>query len=316
MQLLSFIDLRNIEDIIWDGDLNGIYFLKIDNRNQNPYFVFKHTFRNPNYLSEYISSLRDIIIKYQIQPVEYVQEYDGQNSKTSCDKLSVDNQLISGQWNKLFSSVAGAPREQIAGKYQGYLLNCRSKKDELPAITIVKTGNPIISLAKKDTKVFRHTAADELEDLTDELCRLYLVADFIVVGNTMYAFNQKFEGIFRIEKTLHRLKLQAVKQIMDTAAFSDAGQVQTFMSRYTSPKTFLTLRVQRVEKLKSSAGREEVAMLLGLETDKTNETKIVIADQEQANQLIKYLCYKIFQDKETDKLIVVSSVVNADVLRR
>lgn len=53
-----------------------------------------------------------------------------------------------------------------------------------------------------------------------------------------------------------------------------------------------------------------------LTRDKTNETKIVIADQEQANQLIKYLCYKIFQDKETDKLIVVSSVVNADVLRR
>ena len=290
-----------------------LYFFKIDNRNQNPYFVFKHTFKNPNYLPDYISSLRDTIIKYQIQPIEYVQEYDGQNSKTSCDKLSVDNQLISDQWNNLFSSVAGAPREQISGKYQGYLLNCQPKKDGLPSITIVKTGNPLISLAKKDSKVFKHTAADELEDLTDELCRLYLVADFIVVGKTMYAFNQKFEGIFRIEKTLHRLKMQAVEQIMDTAAFSDAEQVQTFMSRYTSPKTFLTLRVQRVEKLRSSAGREEIAKLLGL---KTGETKIVIDDQEQTNQLIKYLCYKIFQDKETDKLIEVSSVVNEDVLRK
>lgn len=290
-----------------------LYFLKIDNRNQNPYFAFKHTFKNPNYLPDYTSSLRDTVIKYQIQPIEYVQEYDGQNSKTSCDKISVDNQLISDQWNNLFSSVAGAPREQITGKYQGYLLNCQPKKDGLPSITIVKTGNPLISLAKKDSKVFKHTAADELEDLTDELCRLYLVADFIVVGKTMYAFNQKFEGFFRIEKTLHRLKMQAVEQIMDTAAFSDAEQVQIFMSRYTSPKTFLTLRVQRVEKLRSSAGREEIAKLLGFKTD---ETKIVIDDQEQTNQLIKYLCYKIFQDKETDKLIEVSSVVNEDVLRK
>lgn len=290
-----------------------LYFLKIDNRNQNPYFVFKHTFKNSNYLPDYINSLRETIIKYQIQPIEYVQEYDGQNSKTSCDKLSVDNQLISEQWNNLFSSVAGAPREQITGKYQGYLLNCQPKKDGLPSITIVKTGNPLISLAKKDSKVFRHTATDELEDLTDELCRLYLVADFIVIGKTMYAFNQKFEGIFRIEKTLHRLKMQAVEQIMDTAAFSDAEKVQTFMSRYTSPKTFLTLKIQRVEKLKSSAGRDEIAKLLGLKTD---ETKIVIDDQEQTNQLIKYLCYKIFQDKETDKLIEVSSVVNEDVLHK
>ena len=121
----------------------------------------------------------------------------------------------------------------------------------------------------------------------------------------MYAFN--------IEKTLHRLKMQAVEQIMNTAAFSNAEKVQTFMSRYTSPKTFLTLKIQRVEKLKSSAGRDEIAKLLGLKTD---ETKIVIDDQEQTNQLIKYLCYKIFQDKETDKLIEVSSVVNEDVLHK
>lgn len=290
-----------------------LYFFKMDNRNQNPYFVFKHTFKNPNYLSDYLSSLRDTIIKYQIQPIESVQEYDGQNSKTSCDKLSVDNRLISDQWDNLSSSVAGAPREQISGKYQGYLLNCQPKKEGLPSITIVKTGNPIISLAKKDSRVFKHTATDELEDLTDELCRLYLVSDFIVVGKTMYAFNQKFEGIFRIEKTLHRLKMQAVEQIMDTKAFSNTEQVQTFMGRYTSPKTFLTLRAQRVEKLKSSEGREEVAKLLKLKTD---ESKIVIDDQEQANQLIKYLCYKIFQDKETDKLIEVSSVVNEDVLHK
>ena len=288
-----------------------LYFIKIDNRNQNPYFVFKHTFKNPNYLPDYINSLRDTIIKYQIEPVEYVQEYDGQNSKTSCDKLSVDNELICDQWNNLFASVAGAPREQIAGKYQGYLLNCQPKNEGFPSITIVKTGNPLISLTKKDSKVFKHTAADELEDLTDELCRLYLVSDFIVVGKTMYTFNQKFEGVFRLEKTLHRLKLQAVEQIIDTAAFSDVEQVQTFMSRYTSPKTFLTLRAQRVEKLRSPAGREEIVKLLGLKTD---GTKIVVDDQEQANQLIKYLCYKIFQDKETDKLIEVSSVVNEDVL--
>lgn len=28
-----------------------LYFLKIDKRNQNPYFVFKHTFKNSNYIA-------------------------------------------------------------------------------------------------------------------------------------------------------------------------------------------------------------------------------------------------------------------------
>ena len=75
----------------------------------------------------------------------------------------------------------------------------------------------------------------------------------------------------------------------------------------------MLFRSQRVEKLKSSAGRVEIAELLGLKTD---ETKIIIDDQEQANQLIKYLCYRILQDKETDNLIEVSSVINEDVLHK
>lgn len=288
-----------------------LYFLKINNRNPNPYFIFKHTFKDANYLHDYICALRDTIIKYQIQPIESVLEYDGQNSKTSCDKLLVDNQLIIEQWNNLCDSVASAPREQITGKYQGYLLNCQPRAEGLPPITIAKTGNPLISLAKKDSRVFRHTVSDELEDLTDELCRLYLVADFIVVGKTMYTFNQKFEGLFRIEKTLHRLKLQAVEKIMDTDAFADAEDVRGCMSRYTSPKTFLTLKAQRVEKLKLPSGRTEIAEILGLKID---ETKIVLDDQEEANRLIKYLCYKMIGDKETDRLVEVSSVVNDNVL--
>ena len=82
------------------------------------------------------------------------------------------------------------------------------------------------------------------------------------------------------------------------------------MESYPSPKTFLTLRAERVEKLKTKEARKQLAELLEL---KIENGYIVLEDQQLANKLIKYLCYKLFQDKETDNLIEVNQVVNDHV---
>ncbi|MDF2944399.1 MAG: hypothetical protein K0S01_3257 [Herbinix sp.] len=291
----------------------NLYFFKISHRRKgNPYYVYKHTFKSAAYLPDYMTSLSDTVLHYQIEPLGTVQEYDGENSKTSCDKLKVDSELINEQWLYFSNSVSGAPREQVSGKYQGYILDGQPVITSDPSIILVKTGNPIISLENKNTRVFKHTANDELEYLTDELCRLYLNVDFIVIRDIMYSFNHSFEGIFNIEKTLHRLKNQAIDEIISTQAFHDSEKVQTFMNRYTSPKTFLTLKDQRMEKLNTPQGRAEISSRLKLSLSENSE--LIINDQEQANQLIKYLCYKIFQDKETDNLIEVNSVINDNIL--
>lgn len=263
-------------------------------------------------MPDYVAPLRETVIRYQIESLESVQDYDGQNSKTSCDKIGVDNPLIKEQWNNMYTSVVEAPREQISGKYQGYILDGQPLEGGDPPIVIVKTGNPLISLNKKNSKVFKHTETNELECITDELCRLYPVADFMIIGKLLYAFNHDFEGIFHIEKTLHRLKLQAIDYIMGTNAFEQSEKTRSLMNAYTAPKTFPTLRPQRVEKLNSVDGRREIAERLKFRID---AGKLILEDQEQANQLIKYLCYKIFQDKEMDQLIEVTSVVNDNLLK-
>lgn len=291
----------------------NLYFFKIDRRNENPYYVYKHTFKDPDYLPNYIIELRDMILKYQIETLTSVQAYDGQNSKTSCDKLSTTDLLISTQWQYMLSSVGGAPRKMINGKYQGYILEGQPLTDDLPPVIIVKTGNPIINLNKKHSKIFNRTEEAELAAITDELCRLYLIADFVVIGNMLYSFNLRFEETFGLQKTFARIKNAAINQIISTAAFCNAEQVQKLMDGYTAPKTFLTLREQHVEKLKTLEGRSEISERLQL---KLVDGKISITEREEANRLIKYLCYKIIQDKETDYLVEVSSVVNDNVLQR
>lgn len=288
-----------------------LYFLKMDFRSKpNPYFLYKHTFKKSNYLSEYLKSLFSAMHKYQIEPINSVQVYDGENSKTSCDKLDISGELIGEQWNNMVLSARGAPREQIVGKYQGYILDGQPITDGLKPITIAKVCNPIISLEKKNTKVFRHASNNELEAITDEICRLYLIADFAVIGDAMYTFNHAFEGIFRIEKTMQKIKLRAVDEILKENAFIDPETVKKYMKGYTAPNTFLTLRADRVKKLSDPDWQATIAPKLNLNIV---NGKIEVKNQEQANQLIKYLCYKIFQDKETDNLIEVNSVVNDNV---
>lgn len=307
--------LETFRNISNDTYAWNLYFLKINRRySGNPYYVYKHTFRSTTYLTDYISALKDSTIRYQIERLESVQNYDGENSKTSCDKLDVHSELIATQWNELVESVVGAPREQINGKYQGYILDGHPTQDGLPNLVLVKAGNPIIVLDRKNSKVFKHTPSNELEQLTDELCRLYLSTDFLVVGDTLYSFNHNFEGIFNLEKTLHRLKNQVVESIINTDSFQDAERVRSFMAAYTSPKTFLTLKPQRMNKLLTPEGRAEIAARLEITT--TEDNKFIINDQKHTNQLIKYLCYKIFQDKETDNLIEVNSVLNDNILAR
>lgn len=302
--LLETMKKIQTEDYAWT-----LYFFKTDFRSKsNPYYLYEHTFHNTDYLPDYIDELVSTMIQYQIEPLESVQNYDGENSKMSCDKISVENELIVEQWGNLILSVYGAPREQIKGKYQGYILDGQPVDDEnLPAVTIVKVCNPIISLERKNTKVFRRNSSCDLDDITDEICRLYLMADFVVINNIMYTFNNAFERIFNLEKTMHRMKVNAIDTILSSGAFNDVETVKKLMNSYTSPRTFLTLKQERIEKLSNPIWQSEFSEKLKFEMV---EDRIKIETQGQANQLIKYLCYKIFQDKETDNLIEVNSVIN------
>lgn len=292
-----------------------LYFLKIDRRHKgNPYFVYKHTFKNKDYLTDYAQKLVEMIKKNQMESIECIQDYDGSNSKTTCDKIHLSSELISGEWKKLVDSVSGAPREQIGGKYQGYILDGHCVSEDLPDIAIIKAGNPIISLDRKNSRVFTYSDSGELGNITDDLCRLYLMADSLVINDTMYSFNLNFESIFQLEKTIHKIKRERVEQMINTNAFVDAEMTKKMFMAYTSPKSFLTLRPQRLDKLKNEEGRKELKAILGIKIAKNGLIKI--KTQEEANLLVKYLCYKIFQDKETDNLIEVNSVVNDNVLSK
>jgi len=292
----------------------SLYFFKIDRRKENPYLVYKIKFKKDSYLSDYSSKLCEMINKFQIEKLEDVQKYDGANSKLSCDKLGTDNDLIAEQWEYFTQSVGEATDNRLSGKYQGYILVGQpAKKDaDKQPIVFVKAGNPVAKLKSDKSIIFTCSPENELEDITtEEIYRLYFSADFIVIGKTLYTFTYMFETIFNIEKTMKRFKMTSIDNIVDTGAFSDGSRTQQLMISYKSSRTFLSLNQNRINRLSNPDGRKYIAGLLKLNIDASGAIKIDTEDQ--ANKMIKYLCYKIFQDKETDNVIEVNSVINDNV---
>lgn len=286
----------------------SLYFFKIDRRakSTNPYNVYKIRFRKTDALRAYAERLMGVVKKNQIAGLERVQEYTGDNSKVSCDKISLENSLIKEKWEQLFEGIGCASDQKISGKYQGYILTGIPNDSEYSAVTLIKMANPVIDMKKQKDIMFHFTDNDEVDILSDNICRLYMNVDMIVIDNWLYAFNLKVENLFDIEKTMKKIKQQAIKELVDTNAFADREEFEKYAKAYKSPRTFLTFNKERLEKLKSKKRRKDVAKLLELKTDSNGQ--ICFENQEDVSLLIRYVCFKVFRDDETKNLLEASHV--------
>lgn len=300
--LLGACNTTNVEHYTW-----SIYFYRIDRRSkEQPYNFHKIRFKNDNYLLNYAKCLMRSVNTYQISPIETVQEYDGANTKVSCDKIDLTHKLISSQWENFFQALGFASSDKIKGKINGYVLFGEPQYEGNKSITFIKTSNPVIKLTNKKSVIFKTIDEDELDMFTDTVCRLYLNTDILVIGTVMYTFNHNFETLFNLEKTMAKLKNEAIDKIIDTNAFSNAPVFKIYASQYPSNRTFLTLKQERIDRVADKRTRKDVAAMLNIELDDSGE--FIINSKEKASYLIKYLCFKIFKDGETNDVLEASTI--------
>ena len=254
----------------------------------------------------YAKSLMGSVNRFQIAPIEAVQEYDGANTKVSCDEIALDHELISSPWTSFVQALGSASDDKIKGKINGYVLFGESRDDKNNSITFIKTANPLTNLTNKRSVIFTTTAHDELDMFTDTVCRLYLNTDILVIGTVMYTFNHNFEALFDIEKTMAKVKSVAIDTMVATNAFSDAESFKTYASQYTSSRTFITLKSERIKRIKDKRKRRTVATMLKIELDESGN--FIIDSKEKASYLIRYLCFKIFKDGESNDLLEASTI--------
>lgn len=267
-------------------------------------------FKNDTYLSDYANNLLNSIMFFQLKQINDVQEYNGENTKISCDKLALNSDLLKANWDLFFSSIINPCEEKFKGKVQGYLLIGKPLDEDGKSITFVKTGNPLIKLSDNKAHFYRCTE-DELDLVTDEYCRLYLTTDFIIYNETLYTFNLNFEKVFNIEKTMLRIKDNGIEKIALTQSISDLDTFKHFAKEYKSAKTFVTLKQERIDKIQDETKRHEVSTMLNIELDENNQ--FIIDTPEKTSLFIRYICYKIFKDSETDDIIEVSNAAKLEI---
>ena len=285
----------------------SMYFYKIDRRSkERPYKFYKIRFKNDTYLVSYAQSLMSSVNKYQISIIEEVQEYDGENTKVSCDKIALDNELIATKWTSFVDALSCASAEKISGKVNGYVLFGVSKMDSNKTITFIKTANPITALTNKRSVVFTTTVEDELDMFADTVYRLYLNTDIMVLDGTMYTYNHNFEVLFDMEKTMAKAKTTAINKMVETNALAEKDSFKSYASQYTSIRTFITLKEERIERISKPENRQEIASMLEIELDESG--RLVIDSKEKAAKIIKYFCFKIFRDGETNDVLEATSI--------
>ena len=120
-----------------------------------------------------------------------------------------------------------------------------------------------------------------------------------------------FETIFNLEKTMAKIKQGAIDEIVGTNAFSDATVFKSLASQYKSSRTFITLKPERVNRIKNKRTRKSVADMLHLPLDNCGNFEIKTA--EEVSLLIRYLCFKIFQDNETKDVLEANTVTKLSI---
>ena len=303
--IMDACSLAQDEEYIWD-----LYYFRVNRQRNNPFLTYKVKFKNDSYISGYAKNLLNSIKFFQLKEINDVQDYNGENTKISCDKISLENELIKDSWEQFFSSITNPCEEKFKGNVQGYLLTGKPTKENGKSITFFKVGNPIIKLSDKKAH-FYHCINDELDLVTDEFCRLYFTADFIIFNNNLYTFNLKFEKVFNLEKTMQKLKETSIEKISATQSIANVELFKGFAKEYKSAKSFVTLKQERIEKVKDKAKRSEIAKMLNLGLD--DDENFIIDTAEKASLFIRYLCYKIFEDYETRDIIEVSNASKLNI---
>lgn len=172
-------------------------------------------------------------------------------------------------------------------------------------------ANPIISLKNKRSAVFTFDSNSELAEITDEVCKLRMDADCIVVDETIYSFNYKFEDLLNIEKTMQKVKNKAIEQIAIIDAFENKEEFEQMARAYKSPRTFITLKSERIERIKNKTKRKKVASMLKIEV--SDDGKFVFKNEEEVSLLLRYLCFKVFKDDETKELLEANNVTQLEI---
>lgn len=120
-----------------------------------------------------------------------------------------------------------------------------------------------------------------------------------------YTFNNSFETIFDIEKSVQKVKNKVVEKIINTNAIEKPDDFIAFSKSYKSPKAFISFDEERLDRVKDLRERQVVANDYGLQLSADN--KFIINENSDFKNFLDFICLKSVCESGTKNIYKMNS---------
>ncbi len=273
----------------------------------NPYLFSELKFKSMAMLKAYARDLFNNTGNH-VNDMAMAEEYSGENREGKLLYLSLESDLIKESYNALMDSITRLNPEGL-GRVKGYLVMGINNDNPSENICYGILSNPI-ERVKLDNLTYA-MGEDGLDKSTIVRYKLKDKADFLLFQNKLISFNYKFEKLFKLQSTLKTLKMEAIDRIIFKGNLSNSDEFKKYCINFKSAKTFLNLNEERLQALNTLENREEIAKRFSMPLD--NEKKLIIRNENDSKNLLRYLCNKIIKDADSDNLYLVDKLTRLEL---
>lgn len=293
--------VNNKDEYSW-----SLYFFKKDRRNKDqPFSSYKKRYRDSSGLNNYINGVINCVSNFQLGKLESIESYNGMNANIVCDFIPLQSDLINKEWNNFVQCIKDASDSRFDGKINGYAICGEPVNETLKPITFIKFSSPIIELKNNKCITYKDSPEEELDMLSDNYFRLYWGVDSLVYDGNFYTFNNSFETIFDIEKSVQKVKNKVVEKIINTNIIEKPDDFIAFSKSYKSPKAFISFDEERLDRVKDLQERQAVANDYGLQLSADN--KFIINENSYFKNFLDFICLKSVCESGTKNIYKMNS---------
>ena len=239
--------------------------------------------------------------KCKLNSFSSVQDYDGTTEGDKIYKLSVQDSLISEEYNAFISALANVEQEAdpLSQKLQAYVIQgCVKINGEEIGVKLVSMQNPITSLKHK----FLHEK-NTFKEITSKVLSLRPVIDILILGEEVYFISMAGEKLFNMERSYKAVCDKKVSILEQSGILYDNNVFGSVARTGHHPRMFVSFNENRFQRLKNKKERKRYAELFEIPLkDGVFDT----SKPEASDKLVRLLCNKGMVDPFENQPVEVS----------
>lgn len=221
-----------------------------------------------------------------------VRNYDGTCIGTTIYKIPEEGSGVTIDLDALLSGVANTDREcdPLQMKANAYILNGQISLDNNQhQIKLISIKSPITTLKHK----FLHRN-NRFSEITDKVLNLSTIINVIIYDRNVYFLDMSGESLFNMERAYRQRCSEAITEIESLGIVSDIESFRNIASSGHNPRRFTSFSREKLNLLQNVSNRRKVKSKFGIPLTANN--KFDIADNSNAEKLVKVLCNKAMWD--------------------